>query len=116
VDARRGPISRRDWLGIVGLGFLGYYLASLLDFVGLQYVSAGVGRLIMFLYPTLVIILSAVFLKKHPTARELAALAITYTGIALVLSSQSPRRPKAACSCLARCSFSPRRCATPCTS
>jgi drug/metabolite transporter (DMT)-like permease len=88
------PIERRDWWGIVGLGFLGYYLASLLDFIGLQYVSAGVGRLIMFLYPTLVIILSAVFLKKNPTARELAALAITYTGIALVLSSQIAAAPE----------------------
>jgi drug/metabolite transporter (DMT)-like permease len=87
-------IARRDWWGIVGLGFLGYYLASLLDFIGLQYVSAGVGRLIMFLYPTLVIILSAVFLKKNPTARELAALAITYTGIALVLSSQIAAAPE----------------------
>jgi drug/metabolite transporter (DMT)-like permease len=87
------PISRRDWLGIVGLGFLGYYFASLLDFLGLQYVSAGVGRLIMFLYPTLVVILSAVFLKKNPTLRQLAALAITYTGIALVLSSQISAAP-----------------------
>jgi drug/metabolite transporter (DMT)-like permease len=82
------PIGRRDWVGIVGLGFLGYYLASLLDFLGLQYVSAGVGRLIMFLYPTLVIVLSTLFLAKPPTRRELAALAITYTGIALVLSHQ----------------------------
>jgi len=88
------PLARRDWLGIVGLGFLGYYLASLLDFIGLQYVSAGVGRLIMFLYPTLVVILSAVFLKKNPTLRELGALAITYTGIALVLSSQISAAPE----------------------
>jgi len=88
------PIGKHDWWGIVGLGFLGYYLASLLDFIGLQYVSAGVGRLIMFLYPTLVIILSALFLKKNPTARELAALAITYTGIALVLSSQIAAAPE----------------------
>jgi drug/metabolite transporter (DMT)-like permease len=91
---RQGPISRRDWLGIVGLGFLGYYLASLLDFLGLQYVPAGVGRLIMFLYPTLVVVLSAVFLHKPPTARELAALAITYTGIAFVLSSQISAAPE----------------------
>ena len=61
------PIARRDWLGIVGLGFLGYYLASLLDFLGLQYVPAGLGRLIMFLYPTLVVVLSAVFLGKPAT-------------------------------------------------
>ena len=82
------PISRRDWLGIFGLGFLGYYLASLLDFLGLQYVPAGLGRLIMFLYPTLVVILSAFFLSKSPTRRELAALAITYAGIGLVLSDR----------------------------
>ena len=88
------PIGKQDWWGIVGLGFLGYYLASLLDFIGLQYVSAGVGRLIMFLYPTLVIILSALFLKKNPTAKELTALAITYTGIALVLSSQIAAAPE----------------------
>ena len=93
-DRAAAPIARRDWFGIVGLGFLGYYLASLLDFLGLQYVSAGVGRLIMFLYPTLVVILSAVFLKKNPTRRELAALAITYTGIALVLSSQISSAPE----------------------
>jgi drug/metabolite transporter (DMT)-like permease len=82
------PIARRDWAGIVGLGFLGYYLASLLDFVGLQYVPAGLGRLIMFLYPTLVVILSALFLAKRPGGREIGALAVTYTGIALVLSHQ----------------------------
>ena len=57
-------LARRDWLALAGLGLVGYYLASLLDFLGLQYVPAGIGRLIMFLYPTLVIILSAVFLKK----------------------------------------------------
>jgi drug/metabolite transporter (DMT)-like permease len=88
------PIARRDWLGIVGLGFLGYYLASLLDFLGLQYVPAGLGRLIMFLYPTLVVILSALFLAKRPSARELAALALTYAGIALVLSHQLGAGPE----------------------
>ena len=90
----QGAIARRDWLGIVGLGFLGYYLASLLDFIGLQYISAGVGRLIMFLYPTLVVILSAVFLARPPTRRELAALAITFSGIALVLTSHISPAPE----------------------
>jgi drug/metabolite transporter (DMT)-like permease len=87
-------ISRKDWAGIVGLGFLGYYLASLLDFLGLQYVPAGLGRLIMFLYPTLVVILSALFLGKRPTARELGALAVTYVGIALVLSHKLGASPE----------------------
>ncbi|HEX5611722.1 MAG TPA: DMT family transporter [Burkholderiales bacterium] len=88
------PIARRDWLGIAALGFLGYYLASLLDFLGLQYVSAGLGRLIMFLYPTIVVILSAVFLSRKPTPREVSALAITYAGIALVLSQQVQAAPQ----------------------
>ncbi len=82
------PMAKRDWLGIIGLGFLGYYAASLLDFLGLQYISAGLGRLIMFLYPTLVVILSALFLSKPATRREIAALALTYAGIALVLANQ----------------------------
>lgn len=88
------PLARRDWAGIVGLGFLGYYLASLLDFLGLQYVPAGLGRLIMFLYPTLVVILSALFLSRRPTGRELAALAMTYAGIALVLARQLGIEPE----------------------
>jgi drug/metabolite transporter (DMT)-like permease len=91
---REPPLARRDWAGIVALGFLGYYLASLLDFLGLQYVPAGLGRLIMFLYPTLVVILSALFLAKRPSGRELAALAVTYAGIALVLSQRLGAGPE----------------------
>jgi len=91
---REPPLARRDWLGIVALGFLGYYLASLLDFLGLQYVSAGLGRLIMFVYPTIVVILSAIFLAKSPTRRELAALALTYAGVALVVSARLEGGPE----------------------
>jgi drug/metabolite transporter (DMT)-like permease len=79
----------RDWGALAGLGLVGYYGASFLDFVGLQYVGAGVGRLILFLYPTLVLVISFVFLHKRPTPRQLAALLITYAGIALVVSSQA---------------------------
>ena len=81
-------LTRRDWLNVGVLGFLGYYGASFLDFLGLQYVGAGVGRLILFLFPTLVLLLSFLFLKKTPTPREIAALAISYAGIALVVSDQ----------------------------
>lgn len=83
----RVVIGPRDWAGIAGLGFIGYYLASFLDMIGLQYIGAGIGRLILFLYPTLVVLLSLVFLGRRPTRRELTALAVTYAGIALVLSS-----------------------------
>ena len=82
-------LSPRDWAKIAGLGLIGYYLASFLDFIGLQYVGAGVGRLILFLYPTLVLILSFIFLDKRPGRRELSALVVTYAGIVLVLSSQA---------------------------
>jgi drug/metabolite transporter (DMT)-like permease len=82
-------LSRADWAKIAGLGLVGYYAASFLDFLGLQYVGAGVGRLILFLYPTLVLLLSFLFLGKKPTSRELSALVVTYIGVALVLSSQA---------------------------
>ena len=81
-------LSRREWAAVAGLGFLGYYLASFLDFIGLQWVGAGVGRLILYLFPTLVLLLSFVFLKKTPSARELIALLLSYAGIVLVVSSQ----------------------------
>src|SRR5438270_11279815 len=47
-------LTARDWTAVATLGFIGYYAASFLDFIGLQYVGAGVGRLVLFLYPTLV--------------------------------------------------------------
>jgi len=81
-------LTGRDWAAVAGLGFLGYYAASFLDFIGLQYVGAGVGRLILFLYPMMVLTLSFFFLKKTPTRREVAALVMSYAGIALVVSDQ----------------------------
>jgi drug/metabolite transporter (DMT)-like permease len=81
-------LERRDWLAVAGLGFIGYYAASFLDFIGLQWIGAGVGRLILYLFPTLVVLLSFLFLKKPPTLREVIALLVSYAGIVLVVSSQ----------------------------
>jgi len=67
-DSRRAPLTRRDASAIVMLGFVGYYFSSFVDFLGLQYISAGLGRLILFMYPTLVVLLSMAFLHKRPTA------------------------------------------------
>jgi drug/metabolite transporter (DMT)-like permease len=86
-DAKRAPVGKRDAWAIVVLGFLGYYFASFVDFLGLQYISAGLGRLILFVYPTLVVLLSMAFLNKRPAPLEVAALAITYSGIALVMAN-----------------------------
>jgi drug/metabolite transporter (DMT)-like permease len=69
---------------VLGLGLIGYYLASLLDFLGLQYISAGLERLILFLYPTMTVLLSALFYKRAISRKTLAAMALSYAGIILV--------------------------------
>ena len=88
IGARRAParLTRRDgaWLG--GLGLFGYCLASYLDFLGLQYPSAALERLILFVYPTLVVLLSALWLSQPLTQRMLGALALCYAGIALAVA------------------------------
>jgi drug/metabolite transporter (DMT)-like permease len=85
--SRATMLSVRELLAVFGLGALGYFLASTLDFIGLQYVTAGVGRLLLFLYPTIVVLLSAAFFKKPIRRRDVAALIVTYAGVALVLST-----------------------------
>lgn len=86
-QAHRGRLvaltTRQRWQ-VVGLGFIGYYLASLLDFIGLQYITASLERLILFLSPTFVLFISAVFLKKHISSTQWLALALSYLGVSLV--------------------------------
>ncbi|MBV9359912.1 MAG: DMT family transporter [Betaproteobacteria bacterium] len=82
-------LTRRDWAALIALGFIGYYAASFLDMLGLKYVGAGVGRLILYLYPTLVLLISFVFLHRKPTPRQLGALVMTYAGVTLILASQA---------------------------
>lgn len=77
-------LERRDWIAVLGLGFIGYYMSSLLDFLGLQYISAGLERLVLFLYPTLVVLLSALFFKHPFGRREMLAMGLSYAGIAMV--------------------------------
>ena len=74
-----------DWRALMWLGFLGYYFASLLDFLGLQYITAALERLVLFLNPTIVVVLSALLLKKPITRRAVIALVLSYAGIAFVL-------------------------------
>lgn len=80
------PLARRTLLSVAALGILSYYGASFLDFLGLQYISAGLGRLLQFTYPTIVVILSALLLSKRITTRDLVALALTYAGLMLVFA------------------------------
>lgn len=69
---------------IIGLGLLSYYLSSLLDFMGLQYISAGLERLILYIYPTLVLLILAFVKHKKVSSTEKLALAIAYSGMLLV--------------------------------
>ena len=80
------PLARRELAGVAGLGILSYYLASFLDFLGLQYISAGLGRLLQFTYPTVVVVLSAFLLGKRITRRDITALVLTYAGLVLVFA------------------------------
>ncbi len=73
-----------DRLLVLALGLIGYYLSSLLDFLGLQYLSAGLERLILFLYPTMTVLLSALIYKSRISKRAMLAMALSYAGIALV--------------------------------
>jgi drug/metabolite transporter (DMT)-like permease len=70
-----------QWLQVAVIGCLGYYVSSLLDFLGLQYVSAGIERLILFIYPTLVVLMSAVVFKVKINVYQWLAIVITYAGL-----------------------------------
>jgi drug/metabolite transporter (DMT)-like permease len=82
------PLTRKDVLGIAWLGFTGYYLASFLDFAGLQYITASLERLILYLNPTLVLLLGWVFVGRRIGRRQAAGMAISYGGVLLVFGHE----------------------------
>jgi drug/metabolite transporter (DMT)-like permease len=84
----KAALTRRDWLGVLWLGFTGYYLASFLDFAGLAYISASLERLILYLNPTLVMLLGFVLYKRRVLTRQLAGTAISYCGVVLVFGHE----------------------------
>lgn len=84
----KAPLSRKDWLGVLGLGFSGYYLASFLDFAGLQYISAALERLILYLNPTLVLILGVLLFGKKISRTQVWAMALSYAGVLVVFGHE----------------------------
>ena len=80
-SSQNQALTLKDSLGIMMLGGLGYYLASYLDFTGLQFISAGLERVILFLYPTFVVLFSALIIKRPVTIREVIALLLSYAGM-----------------------------------
>jgi len=89
--ASRGkpPLTRKDWLGVVGLGVTGYYLASFLDFAGLAYISASLERLILYLNPTLVVMLGWVLYRRGIRWAQAGGMLISYCGVVLVFGHEA---------------------------
>lgn len=95
-SARRGfaqPLPRNDLFAIAGLGLVGYYLSSYFDFLGLQYITAALERLVLFLYPTFVLLISALLFGRRITARDVLAFALSYVGIAIVVLNDLRTQP-----------------------
>ncbi|WP_370692402.1 DMT family transporter [Polaromonas sp.] len=84
----KAALTSKDWLGVLWLGFTGYYLASFLDFAGLAYISASLERLILYLNPTLVLLLGLVLYRRRITAPQIMGMAISYSGVVLVFGHE----------------------------
>ena len=83
LTASRGmpSLNGRDWAGILAMGLAGYYAASVFDFLGLQYISAGLERLILFTYPTLTLLFGMMLTRRPANRHEVVALTLCYAGI-----------------------------------
>lgn len=77
-------LSFKDWVAVLTLGWIGYYLSSLFDFIGLQYVPASLERLILFTYPTLTVVFYSIFFKSKLQRKDYMGLALTYIGIGII--------------------------------
>lgn len=88
--ASRGQaaLTRRDWLGVLGLGFCGYYLASFLDFAGLAYITASLERLVLYLTPTIVLLIGLLFYGRRVSRAQLGGVLISYAGVMLVFGRE----------------------------
>jgi drug/metabolite transporter (DMT)-like permease len=82
-------LARRDVVAVCGLGFSGYYLASFLDFAGLSYISASLERLILYLNPTVVLLLGLLLFGRRASMRQWLALAVSYAGVLVVFGQEA---------------------------
>jgi drug/metabolite transporter (DMT)-like permease len=82
-------LTQRQWVAVFGLGLSGYYLASHLDFLGLQYISASLERLILYLNPTLVLMLGWMLYGRRIGSRQALAMAVSYSGVLLVFGHEA---------------------------
>lgn len=81
---KRRRLNFKNVLACSTVGLFGYYCASFLDLLGLQYVTTQLGRMILYVYPTMVVMLGALMFGEKINMRMLVSLAITYTGVAII--------------------------------
>lgn len=84
----RAPLTRQQWWTVLSLGFTGYYLGSMFDFWGLHYISASLERLILYLHPTLVVLLTWMFFRRRASRAQWVGMAVSYAGVALVFGHE----------------------------
>ncbi len=84
-SAQKLQLQKRDWGLIAVFGISGFYVASLADFIGLQFITASLERVILFSYPTIVVLIAALFLNRKIKKSEIFALVLTYAGTGIAL-------------------------------
>lgn len=82
------PYKSKDYAWVIFFGLVGYYLASYFDFLGLSYIKASMERIILFVYPTIVIILNRLFLKQPIAKIQVLAILLSYLGIVIAFSNE----------------------------
>ena len=87
-DTKEVKNKKEDYIWLVFFGVIGYYLASLFDFIGLQYIKASLERIILFVYPTIVLVFNRIFLKKQINKNQKLAILLTYIGIVVTFWSE----------------------------
>jgi drug/metabolite transporter (DMT)-like permease len=90
----RVPITKIQFVWAIAMGLLGYYASSLFDFVGLQYISAGIERIILFIYPTLAVIINRIIYKVKISRIQLISIGITYLGIGIAYWGEFQQMPE----------------------
>jgi drug/metabolite transporter (DMT)-like permease len=85
----RPALTSRDWFGVLGLGFCGFYLASALDFFGLVYITASLERLILCIQPTLVLLLGWLVFRRRVLRGQVLGIAVSYAGVLLVFGHEA---------------------------
>lgn len=90
ISSRRKPrLTGRQWVAVLWLGFVGYYVSAMVNFAGLQFISVGLERMVLYTYPSLVLLGSVIFLRKRVSRRMIGAMLIAYLGIVIAFQGEA---------------------------